>query len=70
MSKLTDLQLKLADLLKALRISKDSAIAIALMLQEDKQIVAFAKCIKENMLATESELIAKVIEIAEEKNLL
>ena len=63
--KLTDMQLKLADLLKALRIPKDTVIVIGLMLQRDKQIVEFARWVKENTLATESEILKKAVEIAE-----
>ena len=63
MSKLTDLQLKLAELLKALRITKDSAIAIALMLQDDNKIIEFAKWIKENTTATESQIVRVAVKI-------
>ena len=67
--KITELQKKLATLLKGLTIAKDSAIAIALTLQEDMQIVKFAKFVAKNTMATESELLKKAVEIAQRQTI-
>ena len=64
---LTEMQMKLAKLLKASRITKDSAITIGLMLQEDEQIQEFARWMQRNLMATESEMLKKAVEIYQEK---
>ena len=56
---------KFAKLLKALRLTKDSTITIALLLQENHQMVAMAEYLKENPNATESEILKKAVEINE-----
>ena len=64
---LTEMQMKLAELLKASRIAKDSAIAIALTIQKDNQIQAFASWMQDNLTATESEMLKKAVQISKEK---
>ena len=51
--------------LKSLMLSKDGTIAIALMLQEDNQMIEMVEYIKNNPNATESEILKKAVEINE-----
>ena len=64
------MQIRLANLLKKLKIKRDSAISIALKLQDDYQIINFGKWIKQNMKATESQILEQAVKISEENHCL
>ena len=62
---LTEMQVRFSKVLKALKLTKDGTITIALLLQEDEQILEMVTYIKNNVEATESALLRKAVEIHE-----
>ena len=65
-NRLSQAQASLIECFKFLKIKQDAIIAIMLMIPNDEQIAEMAEYLLDNPKATESQILEKAMEIAEE----